>query len=154
VSLPLVSTSLPQTHPFGSDLEWAEIDHAILLSSIEYIENSLLTLQANFTFPTQLDCRMPSAADSHVPDPTDGGLNGYFAMYLPTTPTISTVFNFVQDLRGLLLQLGHVKTKNDVEVESLKAKVAGVITGVLEGIESGVEEIGRWMLLQATGTVS
>ena len=151
--LPFGSASLPQIYSSGSGSGQAEIDHAILMSSIEHIENSLLTLRANFTFPTQIDCRMPSNADSHVSNPTDGDLDGYLTTYLPATPANSTVLNFVQDLRGLLLQLGHVDTKNDMEAESMKAKVAGVITGVLEDVESEVEEeIGKWMSLQATGT--
>jgi len=145
---PLGSTSPPQTYPSGSGSEQAEIDHAILVSSIERIENTLLALQANFTFPARLDCRMPSNTDLRVSDPTEGDANGYIAEYLLTTPANSTVLDFVQALRGLLLQLGHVDTKNDVEAGSMKLKVAGVINAALEGVESEVEEeIGRWMSL-------
>ena len=150
---PFGSNSPPQTYPSASDSEQAEIDHAILMSSIEHIENAFLALRANFAFPARLDCRMPSNIDPHVPNPTGGDANGYIAAYLPTTHTNSIVLDFVQGLRGLLLQLGHVDTKNDVEAESMKAKVVGVIARVLEGVESEVEEeIGRWMSLQVTKT--
>ena len=146
-------TPPPQTYPSDSDPEQAEVNHAILISSIEHIENTLLTLRANFTFPVRLDCRMPSDTNSHFSDPTDGDPNGYTAAYLPITSVNSIVLDFVQALRGLLLQLGHVDTTNDVEAGSMKEKVAGVINRVLESVESQVEEeIGRWMSLQSTGT--
>ena len=150
---PLSSIPLPQTHPSSSGPEQAEIDHAILVSSIEHIENTLFTLRANFTFPARLDCRMPSTIDSHTPNPTDGDANGYFTTYLPTTPANLTVLNFVQGLRELSFQLERVDPKSDAEAELMKAKVAGVINRVLEEVESKVEEeIGRWMSLQVTGT--
>lgn len=150
---PLVSTSLPQTHPSGSDSEQTEIDHAILVSSIEDIENSFLALQANFTFPTRLDFRVPSDTGSHVSSSTDGDDNGCIVAYLPTTPTNSTVLNFTRDLRGLLLQLDHTDINNDMEVEAVKAKVVGAINQALEDVECEVEEaVGRWISLQATGT--
>ena len=68
---PSVSTLLPQAHPSGSNSEQAEIDHAILLSTIEHIENSLRTLQVNFAFPPQLDCHLPSNTDSPASSSTD-----------------------------------------------------------------------------------
>ena len=152
IALPLSSsTLLPRPHPPGSDSEQAEIDHAILMSSLEHIENSFHALRANFTFPTRLDCRMPSDTDSHASSINDEDVNGYIAAYLPTTPANSTVFNFVRDLRGLLRQLDHVDSENDVEAESMKEKVAGVINTALEDVESeAAEVIGRWVSLQAT----
>ena len=152
IALPLPSsTLLPQIHPSGSDSEQAEIDHAILMSSLEHIGNSLHTLQVNFTFPTRLDCHMPSDTDSHAPSINGEDANGCIAAYLPTTSADSTVFNFVQDLRGLLRQLDHVDIENEVGAEAMKEKVAGVINTALEGVENEVAEvIGRWMSLQAT----
>ena len=85
-----------RTHPPGSDPEQAEIDRAILISSIEHIENSLHTLRANFVFPIRLDCHLPSNANSYVlsASPTDEDTNGYITAYLPTTSANSTVLNF------------------------------------------------------------
>lgn len=148
---PLSPASLPRGYPSDYDSEQAEISHAILMSSIEHIENALLTLRANFTFPTRLDCRMPPTIDSPTSSPTDEDANAYIVACLPTTTANSIVLKFVQDLRGLLLQLDQVDSKRDIEAESMKAKVAGVIKGVLENFESEVEDaIGRWMSLQAT----
>ena len=148
---PLASSS--RTHLFGSDSEQAEIEHAILISSIEHIENSLHTLQANFIFPTRLDYHLPSDVDSHVSSasPVDEDINEHIATYLLTTPANSTVLNFVRELHRLLRQLDHVNTNDDMEAESMKGKVAGVINRALGDVESEVEEaIGKWMSLQAT----
>ena len=148
---PLASSS--RTHFFGSDSEQAEIEHAILISSIEHIENSLHTLQANFIFPTRLDYHLPSDVDSHVSSasPVDEDINEHIATYLLTTPANSTVLNFVRELHRLLRQLDHVNTNDDMEAESMKGKVAGVINRALGDVESEVEEaIGKWMSLQAT----
>jgi len=141
------------THSSGSDLEQAEIDHAILISSIEHIENSLHTLRANFVFPTHLDFHLPSDTDSHVSStsPTDEDTNGHIAAYLSITSANSTVLNFVRDLRGLLRQLDRVNSNNDMEADSMKEKLAGSIGRVLEDVESEVEEaIGKWISLQPT----
>jgi len=151
---PSDSTLLSRTHPSGSDSEQAEIDHAIIVSSIEHIENTLHTLRVNFVFPTRLDCHLPSNSDSHVSSTsaTDEDTNGYITAYLPTTPANSTVLNFVRELRGLLHQLDHVNSNNDTEVESMKEKVVGAINRVLEDVESEVEEaIGKWISLKTTG---
>ena len=153
-SPPSGSASLSWTRPSGSDSEQAEIDHAILMSSIEHIENSLHTLRANFVFPARLDCHLPSDTDSQVSSasPADEDTNGYIAAYLPTTSANSTVLSFVRELRGLLRQLDHVNSDNDVGAESTKEKVARAINRVLEDVESKVEEaIGKWISLQATG---
>ena len=149
---PSVSTLLPQAHPSGSDSEQAEIDRAILMSSIEHVENSLHTLQANFIFPPQLDCHLPSNTDSHASSSTDEDTQGDIAAYLPTTPANSTVLRFVQDLRGLLRQLGHIDSENDMEAEMMKGKLMGAISRELEDVEGRVgEAIGMWMSLQAAG---
>jgi len=151
---PSGSTLLSWTHPSGSDSEQAEIDHAILVSSIERIENILHTLQANFVFPTRFDYPLPSETDSHVSgaSATDEDTNGYIAAYPPTTPVNSTVLNFVRELRGLLRQLDHVNSNNDVEAESMEEKVAEGVNRMLEDVESEVEEtIGKWISLQTTG---
>jgi len=140
----------PHTHSPGSESEQAEIDHAILMSSIEHIENSFHTLQANFTFPTRLDFYLPCDTDARASGPSAGELGaGRIAAYLSTTPANSTVLNFVQDLCGLLHRLHHVDCKNDLEAESMKEKAAGVINRALEDVESEVEEaIGKWMSMQ------
>jgi hypothetical protein len=156
-SLPLsrqISLPPPPPPPSGSDSEQTEIGHAILISSIEHVENSLHTLRANFVFPTRLDFHLPSNTDSRISStsPTDEGTNGFITAYLPTTSANSTVLNFVRELRGLLRQLDHVNGDNDMEVESMKEKVAGAINRVLEDVESEVEEaIGKWLSLQTTG---
>lgn len=153
IALPLDSTLSPQTHSSSSDLEQGEIDHAILISSIEHIENLLRTLRAGFVFPTHLDCHLPFNTDSHVPStsPEDKDTNGHVAAYLPTTSANSIVLNFVRDLCGLLHQLDRVNCNNDMEAESTKQKLAGSINSVLEDVESEVEEaIGKWMSLQPT----
>ena len=96
---------------------------------------------------------MPFNPASHVLSPANGDVNGCIAAYLPTTPVNSTVLDFVRDLRELLLELDRVDSKNDMEAESTKARVAGAINEVLEDVESEAEEtVGRWMSLQATGT--
>lgn len=149
---PSKSTSLPQTHPSASDSEQAEINHAILMSTIEHIEYSLHALRANFTFPIQLDFHLPLNADPRASSPINEDINGYITTYLPATSANSTVSNFIRDLRGLLRQLDNVDSRNDVEAESMKEKVVGAINGVLENVESEVEEaIGKGMSLQATG---
>jgi len=135
---------------------WAtrRIDHAILISSIEHIENSFHILRANFIFPTHLDCHLPLNIDSHVSNTSskDKDTNGHIAAYLPITSANSTVLNFVRDLHGLLRQLDRVNSDNNMEAESMKEKLAGSINRVLEDIESEVEEaIGKWMSLQPTG---
>jgi len=145
---PSGSALLSRTHPSGSDTEQAEIDHAILMSSIEHIENTFHTLRANFTFPTQLDC--------HLSDPssgsTDEDTNRYIAVYLPTTAANLTVLHFVRDLRALLHRLDDFDSDNDIEAKSLKEMVAGSINRVLENVENQAEEaIGKWMSLQTTG---
>jgi len=148
------STLTPRTHSSGSDLEQAEIDHAILISSIEHTENTFHTLRADFVFPTHLDCHLPLNTDSHVSSTSqkDKDTNGHIAAYLPITSANSTVLNFVRDLRGLLHQLDRVNSNNDMEAESMKQKLTGSINGVLEDVESEVEEaIGKWMSLQPTG---
>ena len=149
---PSGSALTPQTHTPGFDLEQAEIDHAILMSTIERIENSLCTFRANFTFPTRLDFHLPPNIDSYASSPIEEDVNGYITTYLPATSVNSIIFDFVRDLRGLLRQLDHVDSRNDVEVESMKEKVAGTVNGVIDDVESEVEEaIGKWMSLQATG---
>jgi hypothetical protein len=149
---PSVSTLLPQAHPSGSDTEQAEIDRAVLMSTIEHVENDLHTLQANFAFPPQLDCHLLSNTDYHASSSTDEDTHGDIVAYLPTTPENSTVLRFVRDLRGLLRQLGRVDSKNDIEAEMMKGKLMGAINRELEDVEGRVEEaIGMWMSLQAAG---
>jgi hypothetical protein len=149
---PSVSALSPQVHPSGSDSEQAEIDHAILMSTIEHVDNSLHTLQAHFIFPTQLDFHLPPNTDSRASSLTDEDTHGDIVAYLPTTPANSTVLYFVRDLRGLLRQLGHIDSKNDIEAEMMKGKLVGAISRELEDVEGRVEEaIGMWMSLQAAG---
>ena len=146
--------SLSQTHPSRSDAEQAEIDHAILMSSIEHIENTFHTLRENFIFPIRLDYRLPSDTNSYVSSPssTDEDANRYIATYLPTTPANLTVLHFVRDLRELSRQLGRVNSDDDIEAKSLKERMAGSVNRVLEDVENQVEEeIGKWISLQTTG---
>ena len=149
-SPPLHPTSpLPAHSDFGS--EQAEIDHAILMSSLEYTGSSLHTLLANFTFPTQLDFHLPSDTDSHPSSLTDEDPDWYVAAYLPTTSANATVINFIRDVRGLLRELDSIDDKSDVEVVSMKEKIAEAINEVLQDVKGEVEEaIGRWMSVQAT----
>ncbi|KAF9646151.1 hypothetical protein BDM02DRAFT_3271192 [Thelephora ganbajun] len=149
---PSSSTLLLRTYPSDPDSEQAEVDHAILMSSIEHVENSLHTLQANFVFPTRLDCHLPSNTNFHASGSIDEDTDSYIAAYLPITPVNSIVLDFVQDLRGLLHRLDYADSNNDMEANSMKEKVAGAISRVLEDVEGEVEEaIGKWMSLQATG---
>ena len=64
IAPPSDSTLSSRTHPPGSDSEQAEVDHAILISSIENIDSLLHTLRANFVFPTRLNYHLPSDTDS------------------------------------------------------------------------------------------
>ena len=139
------SASFPHTH---SEAERLEIDHAILLSSIERVENALHDLQTNFTFPAHLDYHLPS---NFIPlDPANEENAGSIATYLPTTSRNSIVFNFVRELRGLLRQLDHLDSEKDPEAESMKKKVVAALNEALDGVESKVEEgVGKWMSLQA-----
>ena len=142
------SASFPHTHHFISEAERAEISHAILLSSIERVENALHDLQTNFTFPTHLDYHLPSNF-SHL-NPVDEENAGSIATYLPTTSRNSIVFNFVRELRGLLRQLDHLDSKKDPEAESMKKKVVAALNEALDDVESRIEEgVGKWMSLQA-----
>lgn len=147
------SALLSQTHPPAYDSEQAEIDRAILKSSIEHIENTFHALRTNFVFPTQLDCHPPSDADSHVltSSSSDEDTSKNVAAYLPATSANSTVLNFVRDLSGLLRQLDRVNSDNDMEAKLMKERVAGAISKALEDVEGQVEEvIGKWMSLQTT----
>ena len=133
-----------------SGSEQAEINRAILISSLEHIENSLHTLRANFIFPTRLDLHQPSNTGSHASSPT--GEDTDWVAYLPITSVNGAVFDFVRDVRGLSRQLDSFDGKNDAEAVSMKEKIARAINGALEDIESEVEEaIGKWMSVQATG---
>jgi len=155
ITPPPDSTLPSRKRPPDFDPEQAEIDHAILISSIEHIENSLHTLRANLALPTRLDCHLPSNTDSHVSSTsiTDAGTNKYIIAYLLTTPVSSTVLNFVRELRGLLHQLDHINSDNSMKAESMKGKVAGSINRSLEDVESEVEEaIGKRISLQLNGT--
>ena len=143
------SASTSQARHFFSEAERAEIDHAILLSSIEHVENAFHTLRTNFTFPTRLDHHLPPNPNLLAFDPIDEDNTGSIATYLPTTSRNSVVFDFVRQLRGLLEQLGHLDSKRDAEAESMKGKVAAAINEILDEIESKVEEaIAKWMSLQ------
>ena len=95
-----------------------EIDHAILLSSIEQVENTLHDLQTGFRFPAHLDFHLPS--DFSPLDPVDKENVRSIATYLPTTSENSIMFNFVRELRGLLQRLDYLDSEKDAEAESMK----------------------------------
>ena len=150
---PSSSVSLSRAHPSVCDPEQAEIGRAILMSSIENIENSFHTLRTNFVFPAQLDCHLSPGAGSSTlnTSPIDGETGEYPMVYLRTTPANSVVLDFVRGLRALLRQLDRINHNNDMEAESTKQRVAGAISRMLEDVESRVEEeVGKWMSLQTT----
>jgi hypothetical protein len=147
---------LSRTRPSDPDSEQPDIDHAIFMSSIEHIKNRLHTLRANFAFPTRLDCHLPSNTGPHISStgPIDEDTNGYIAARLPTTSANSTVLKFARKLRGLLRQLDHIDSENDIEAESMKEKVAGTINRVAEDVESeAAEAIGKRISLQTTRVI-
>ena len=150
---PSSSVLSSQAHPSVCDSEQAEIDHAILMSSIESAENSFHTLRTNFVFPALLDCHLPSSAGSCTPNasPIDGDATEYPMEHLRNTSTNLVVLDFVRGLRGLLRQLDRINDNNDAEAEFTKQRVAGAISRALGAVESRVEEeVGKWMSLQTT----
>ena len=145
---------LSWAHPSVCDLEQAEVDRAILMSSIESVENSFQTLRTDFVFPAQLDCHLPPSAGSCTPNtsPIDGETEGYPMAYLRTTSANSAILDFVRGLRGLLRQLDRINHNDDGGAESTKQRVAGAIGRMLEDVESRVEEeVGKWMSMQTGG---
>ena len=150
----LPRSSPPAAQPTVTEREQAQIDRAIALSSIEHAQNALTKLQSGFVLPTELDHYTAPSDDRDEVASVSSVSSSDLAKLIPYTRTNKPVYNYENELSGLLEQLDKIDSHGDVEVREKRKEVVKAIEKALEGVEQVVGDAIEKRLSSISGTTS
>ena len=130
----------PPAKPAVSEREQAQIDHAIALSSVERVQDSLAKLRTGFILPAELDHYIPSADDRDETSSISSASSSDLAKLFPYTSTNKPVYKYENELNGLLEELDRIDSHGDAEVREKRKEVVKAIERALEGVGHVVGE--------------
>jgi len=151
---PSGSSSLPPSlaKPTISEMEQAQIDRAVALSSVEHVQGTLVKLQTDFALPPELDHYTPSTDDRDETVSVSSTSSSDLVKLIPYTSTNKPVYKYENELNGLLEKLDRVDSHGDAEVREKRKEVVKAIEKALEGVEHVVSEVVEKRLSFASTT--
>ena len=152
---PSGSSSSSPTRPAVADREQAQIDRAISLSSVEHIQNTLTKLQTEFVLPTELDHFAAPIDERDETASLSSVSSSDLTKLIPYTHTNKPVYEYENELQGLLEELDRIDSNGDAEVRERRKAVVKAVEKALEGVGNFVgETVGRRLSFISTATTA
>lgn len=146
--------SSSSTRPAVTEREQVQIDRAVALSSVEHIQDTLTKLQTDFVLPTELDLYTPSTDDRDETASVSSASSSNLAKLIPYTCANKSVYEYENNLNGLLEELDRVDSQGDVKVREKRKMVVKAVEKALEGVEHVVGETVEKRLSLISSTTS